>query len=134
MISWRCTSTSRTTAVWPMVCRQRHRCTLTKMPSRSILPSARRHITRLNNPAPGQSAHNATDAALVAIDPATGQVRAMLGSVDYFDEKIDGAVNLALAPRQPGSALKPLTYSLAFDPTRPDPWSPSTMILDVSTP
>ncbi len=58
----------------------------------------------------------------------------MLGSVDYFDEKINGAVNLALAPRQPGSALKPFTYALSFDPTRLDPWSPSTMILDVSTP
>src|SRR5258708_9270781 len=58
----------------------------------------------------------------------------MLGSADYFNEKINGAVNLALAPRQPGSALKPFTYSLAFDPAQPDPWTPATMILDVTTP
>ena len=95
---------------------------------------ARRQIAALNTPADGSPSHKASDAALVAIDPHTGQVLAMLGSVDYFDQKIGGAVNMAIAPRQPGSALKPFTYSLAFDPTRPDPWSPSTMLLDISTP
>jgi membrane carboxypeptidase/penicillin-binding protein PbpC len=68
------------------------------------------------------------------MDPYTGQVLAMLGSPDYFDEKIDGAVNAALAPRQPGSALKPFTYAAAFDPNQPNPWTPATMILDVKTP
>src|SRR5579859_5418251 len=68
---------------------------------------ARRHIDELNHPPDGAQPHNATDAALVAMDPFTGQVRAMLGSVDYFDEQINGAVNLAISPRQPGSALKP---------------------------
>jgi membrane carboxypeptidase/penicillin-binding protein PbpC len=58
----------------------------------------------------------------------------MLGSPDYFDNRIDGAVNATLAPRQPGSALKPFTYAAAFDPARPDPWTPATMILDVGTP
>jgi penicillin-binding protein 1C len=95
---------------------------------------ARRQIDELNHPPDGSESHNATDAALVALDPHTGQVLAMLGSVDYFDERISGAVNLAVAPRQPGSALKPFTYALSFDPTRPDPWTPATMILDVSTP
>ncbi|MEP7285055.1 MAG: penicillin-binding protein 1C [Chloroflexota bacterium] len=95
---------------------------------------AQRHIGLLNHPPPGEEPHNATDAALVALDPYTGQVRAMLGSVDYFDEKINGAVNLAISPRQPGSALKPFTYSLTFDPKQPDPWTPATMIMDVSTP
>lgn len=95
---------------------------------------ARRRITALNHPDAGEPPHNATDAALVALDPATGQVLTMLGSADYFDERIGGAVNMALAPRQPGSALKPFTYSLTFDPTRPDPWNPATMLLDISTP
>ncbi len=95
---------------------------------------ARRQIDKLNNPGPGEPAHQASNAALVALDPQTGQVRAMLGSVDYFDEKINGAVNMALAPRQPGSALKPFTYALTFDPSQPNPWTPATMILDVSTP
>jgi membrane peptidoglycan carboxypeptidase len=61
---------------------------------------ARRQIARLNDPQPGESAHHASDAALVALDPQTGQVRALLGSVDYFDEKINGAINLALTPRR----------------------------------
>jgi penicillin-binding protein 1C len=95
---------------------------------------ARRHIYKLNHPGPGEIAHNAHNAALVALDPHTGEVRALLGSVDYFDETISGAVNMAIAPRQPGSALKPFTYALAFDPTRPTPWTPATMILDVRTP
>lgn len=101
---------------------------------RAAEETATRHITKLNRPEPGQPPHNAGNAALVALDPYTGQVRAMLGSVDYFDSTISGAVNMAIAPRQPGSALKPFTYALSFDPAQPDPWSPATMILDVSTP
>jgi membrane peptidoglycan carboxypeptidase len=96
--------------------------------------AVRRHLDWLNNPPAGQPPHNAHNAALVAIDPHTGQILAMLGSPDYFEERIDGAVNAALAPRQPGSALKPFTYAAAFDPTRPDPWTPATMILDIGTP
>jgi membrane peptidoglycan carboxypeptidase len=95
---------------------------------------ARRHIDELNHPPAGEEPHSASDASLVALDPHTGQVLALLGSVDYFDESISGAVNMAIAPRQPGSALKPFTYALSFDPRRPDPWTPATMILDVSTP
>jgi len=82
-------------------------------------------------------AHNATDAALVALDPHTGQVLVMLGSPDYFDAHISGAVNLALAPRQPGSAIKPLTYAAAFSPEycvgdKMDcPWTSATLIWDV---
>ena len=74
------------------------------------------------------------NAALGSLDPHTGQVLAMVGSPDYFDESIDGAVNAALAPRQPGSALKPFTYAAAFDPTLADPYTPATMLLDVETP
>ena len=94
---------------------------------------ARRQLERLNTPQPGDPPHNAHNAALVALDPHTGQVLAMLGSPDYFDPAISGAVNLALSPRQPGSTMKPFTYAVAFDPTRPDPWTPATMILDVRT-
>ncbi|NDJ78189.1 MAG: PBP1A family penicillin-binding protein [Chloroflexi bacterium] len=93
-----------------------------------------RHLDWLNNPPPGEPSHNAHNAALVAMDPHTGQIVVMVGSPDYFDERIDGAVNAALAPRQPGSALKPFTYAAAFDPQSPNPWTPATMILDVGTP
>lgn len=96
--------------------------------------AVQRHLDWLNNPPAGEPAHNAHNAAVVAMDPHTGQILAMLGSPDYFDERIDGAVNAALAPRQPGSALKPFTYAAAFDPVSPDPWTPATMILDVGTP
>ena len=96
---------------------------------------AQQHLDELNYPtAAGRVPANAHDAALVAMDPYTGQILTMLGSPDYFDESIDGAVNAALAMRQPGSALKPFTYSAAFDPTRPDPWTAGTVLLDVSTP
>lgn len=94
----------------------------------------RRHLNELNDPENGGISKNVHNAALVAIDPATGQIWAMLGSPDYFDEGIDGNVNAALAPRQPGSALKPFTYAAAFDPAAADPWTPGTMVLDVRTP
>jgi 1A family penicillin-binding protein len=94
----------------------------------------RQQLDDLNNPPDGSPPKNAHNAALVAIDPFTGQILTMLGSPDYFDESIDGNVNAALAHRQPGSALKPFTYAAAFDPARPDPWTPATMILDVGTP
>ncbi len=76
---------------------------------------------------------NAQNAALVAMDPHTGEVLTMLGNPNYFDERSSGAVNGALTPRQPGSALKPFTYAIAMsDPT--EPWTAATMILDVHTP
>ncbi|MBE2184919.1 MAG: PBP1A family penicillin-binding protein, partial [Anaerolineae bacterium] len=83
---------------------------------------------------PSRPPANAENAALVAMDPFTGQVLAMLGSPDYFDESIDGAVNAALAPRQPGSALKPFTYASAFDPLLDTPMTAATMMLDIETP
>lgn len=92
-------------------------------------------LNTLNNPVvAGKVPADAHNAALVAIDPYNGQVLTMLGSPDYFDESIDGAVNAAVALRQPGSALKPFTYAAAFDPTSPNPWTAATMLLDVKTP
>lgn len=56
----------------------------------------------------------ASNAALVAIDPPTGQILAMVGSRNFFDSAIDGQYNAALALRQPGSTMKPFIYSLAL--------------------
>jgi 1A family penicillin-binding protein len=56
----------------------------------------------------------ASNAALVATDPATGQILAMVGSRDFFDKTIDGQYNAALGLRQPGSTMKPFIYSLAL--------------------
>lgn len=57
---------------------------------------------------------NVTSAAVVVLDAHNGDVLAMVGSADYFDEENDGAVNVATAARQPGSALKPFVYALAM--------------------
>ena len=48
--------------------------------------------------------------------PGTGEILAMLGSVDYYNETIDGHVNVALSGQQPGSSVKPLTYAAALSP------------------
>ena len=95
---------------------------------------AQQQLFNLNNPPPGKVPAGAHNAALVAMDPFTGQVLTLLGSPDYFDESIAGNVNAALALRQPGSALKPFTYSAAMNPELPHPWTAATMLLDVETP
>ncbi|MFA6502851.1 MAG: transglycosylase domain-containing protein [Candidatus Paceibacterota bacterium] len=56
----------------------------------------------------------ASNASLVAIDPTTGQILAMVGSRDFFDTAIDGQYNATLALRQPGSTMKPFAYSVAL--------------------
>jgi membrane carboxypeptidase/penicillin-binding protein PbpC len=78
-------------------------------------------------------AHNVNNAAVVALDPHSGEVLAMVGSPDFNDPSHNGAVNMAISPRQPGSALKPFIYALAFDPSQSAPWTAATMILDVTT-
>lgn len=56
------------------------------------------------------------NAAAVILDANTGDVLTMIGSPDYFDARIQGNVNAAIALRQPGSAIKPFTYASALDP------------------
>jgi 1A family penicillin-binding protein len=72
---------------------------------------------------------HATNAALVAMEPSTGEILAMLGSADFYDEEISGQVNVALRPRQPGSSIKPVTYVTAFEKG----WTPATLIWDTVT-
>ncbi len=72
---------------------------------------------------------NGSNAALLAMDPKTGQVLAMVGSADYFDTAHDGNVNVTLRPRQPGSSFKPIAYSEAFEKG----FTPSTVLFDVKT-
>ncbi len=69
----------------------------------------------------------ANNTTLVALQPATGQLLAMVGSASFYDESISGQVNMALSGRQPGSAIKPLTYLVALERG----WTPSTLIWDV---
>ena len=71
----------------------------------------------------------ASNAALVAIDPKTGQILALVGSKDYFDNSIDGQVNVAIRERQPGSSMKPYIYLTAFTKG----YSPDTLLYDTPT-
>ena len=71
----------------------------------------------------------ANNAALVALNPQSGEILALVGSADYNDESISGQVNMALAPRQPGSTIKPFVYITAME----QGWTPSTLIWDVPT-
>ncbi|MDP2593034.1 MAG: penicillin-binding protein [bacterium] len=79
----------------------------------------------LNN----QKEFDAENAALVAIDPKTGQILTMIGSRDYFDEEIDGNFNVSLARRQPGSAFKPFAYATAINKG----YTAETVVFDLQT-
>lgn len=76
-----------------------------------------------------RKSYNAGNAALVAIDTKTGEIKAMVGSADFNDEAIDGQVNVAIRPRQPGSSFKPFVYATAFSRG----YTPDTVIYDVET-
>ncbi|MBI4130113.1 penicillin-binding protein [Candidatus Roizmanbacteria bacterium] len=55
-----------------------------------------------------------TNGAALVTDPSSGQILAMVGSVDYFNLEKDGNVNVTLTPQQPGSAIKVITYVTAL--------------------
>lgn len=80
------------------------------------------------------AARNVSNGALVALNPKTGEILALVGSADFDNVEIDGQVNMALAPRQPGSSIKPLVYLAAFeDPNRSlaERWTPGTLVADI---
>ncbi|MCA9874577.1 MAG: transglycosylase domain-containing protein, partial [Anaerolineales bacterium] len=60
-------------------------------------------------------ANNVSNAAVIVLQPLTGQIIAMVGSVDYNSDAIDGRVNVTIALRQPGSTMKPFTYATALE-------------------
>lgn len=117
----------------------------------------RTHVMRLNGADP-QFSHNTSDgqpceaaaflpppgdyvqrtvtnAAVVMLNAQTGEIVAMVGSVDYWDEGIAGTYNVATAQRQPASAFKPLVYTAAFlagpVPGQPNGITAATMTYDV---
>ncbi|OGM99627.1 MAG: hypothetical protein A3B91_03940 [Candidatus Yanofskybacteria bacterium RIFCSPHIGHO2_02_FULL_41_29] len=73
--------------------------------------------------------YKANNAALVALNPKTGEVVALVGSQNYFDVENEGNFNVATAKRQPGSAFKPFAYTTAFKKGYPD----GTIVFDVKT-
>jgi membrane peptidoglycan carboxypeptidase len=77
-----------------------------------------------------EEGHNASNACVAAIRPKTGEILAMVGSIDYWNEEIDGNVNVCVADpgRQPGSSFKPFTYATAF---AQQALTPATMVMDI---
>lgn len=88
-----------------------------------------------------EKAVQAANAALVAIDPRSGEILAMVGSKDYWGTplpekcapgincRFDPHVNVAMRSRQPGSAFKPFIYATAFQKG----YTPETVLFDVPT-
>jgi penicillin-binding protein 1C len=71
--------------------------------------------------------HGARNVAVVVLDNDSGEWRAWEGSGDYSDASHGGTINGGLTLRQPGSALKPFTYALAFE----NGDTPATILADV---
>ena len=70
--------------------------------------------------------YRATNAALVTIDPKTGQILTLVGSKNYEEDQF----NVATSPyRQPGSSFKPFAYAMAFKKG----YTPETIIFDLPT-
>lgn len=88
-----------------------------------------------------EKSYKASNAALVAVDPKTGQLLSMVGSRDFFGTstpvgctpgkncKFDPSTNVATRPRQPGSSFKPFAYATAFMKGYTD----STILFDLPT-
>jgi penicillin-binding protein 1C len=92
---------------------------LQKIAEKAVIEGAKRNKEK----------YGGSNAALMAMDPKTGEVLALVGSKDFFDETIDGQVNVPFRPRQPGSAFKPISYAALFELGYPD----KTIVFDVPT-
>ncbi len=80
--------------------------------------------------APGMEKNfDASNTGMVAVEPVTGQILTMVGSRGYFDETIDGKVNVTTSLRQPGSSFKPIVYATAFQ----EGYTPDTIVFDLKT-
>jgi membrane peptidoglycan carboxypeptidase len=89
--------------------------------------SAAAHLPPLRESEVGVD-HHVTNAAVVALHPQTGEILAMVGSVDYWNPALSGNFNIAVdGLRQPGSSFKPFTYLEAFRQGS----APATLVLDI---
>ncbi|MBV9789941.1 MAG: PBP1A family penicillin-binding protein, partial [Chloroflexi bacterium] len=88
-----------------------------------------RQIAALGVPQNGGPDHQVRNGAVVVLDPSDGAILTMVGSPNFGDAANQGQVNAAIALRQPGSAIKPLTYAAALE----QGWTPASTILDVPT-
>ena len=76
----------------------------------------------------GLQSHSASTGAIVVMDTQSRQVLAMVGSHDFFDQNASGQINGTLAPRSPGSTLKPFVYALGIEQGL---ITPETLLFDV---
>jgi len=76
--------------------------------------------------APNLAQRDGNNTAIVVMNPKTGEILAMVGSMDYWNTDIDGQVNVALSERQPGSTIKPIVYATTFTKG----WTPAQGIMD----
>ncbi len=74
-----------------------------------------------------EKAFDAENAAMVGLNPQTGEILVMVGSRDYFDKEIEGNFNVVTGKRQPGSTFKPFVYATAFEKG----FLPQTKIFDL---
>jgi len=72
---------------------------------------------------------NVHNAAVVVIENSTGEIRALIGSANFFDSTSNGQINGVTARRQPGSAIKPFMYALALE----HGLTPATLLADIPT-
>ncbi len=70
-----------------------------------------------------------SNGAAVVTKPNTGEIIALIGSKDYFNDEIDGQVNITTSLRQPGSSIKPINYAVGLL----EGWPASTTYLDIPT-
>jgi membrane peptidoglycan carboxypeptidase len=83
--------------------------------------AAREHVAEIGE------RNKFNNAAVVVQDSKTAEILAMVGSLDYRNEEIDGEINMAISERQPGSSFKPFVYATAFA----QGYTPATMVMDV---
>ncbi|NLX43046.1 MAG: penicillin-binding protein [Chloroflexi bacterium] len=87
----------------------------------TIEQMAREHVAKVG------PANRFSNAAVVVLDVKNAEILAMLGSLDYDNADIDGEINMAVAPLQPGSSFKPFVYATALA----QGYTPATMIMDI---
>jgi membrane peptidoglycan carboxypeptidase len=73
--------------------------------------------------------YGANNASGLVLDGPTGEILAMVGSLGYNREEIDGKVNIATSPQQPGSSIKPYVYAAAFK----NGFNPGSILIDADT-
>jgi 1A family penicillin-binding protein len=73
--------------------------------------------------------YKVSNGAALVTKPDTGEILAMIGSKDYFDNDIDGNVNLTTSLRQPGSSIKPINYAVGLLKG----YTPATIFVDAPT-